>query len=77
MTDVGKHDLDMEVLPRIASLIDSRVIEFCFVVPAESMTVFRSGTIKNMSALGEYYWPTESTEVKSRLCVLGMEGWTV
>ncbi len=77
MTDVGKHDLDMEVLPRIASLIDARVIEFYLVVPAGSMTVFRPGTIKNKSALGEYYWPTESAEIKTRLCVLGMEGWTV
>ena len=77
MTDVGKHDLDMEILHRIASLIDTSDIEFYFVVPAGSITAFRPGTIKNKSALGEYYWHTESAEIKTRLFVLGIEGWTV
>ena len=77
MTVSDKHGVDMEVLLRIAPLIDARVIEFYFIVPVGSMTVFRPGTIKNKSALGEYYWPTESAEIKTRLCVLGMEGWTV
>jgi hypothetical protein len=77
MTDVGKHDLDMDVLRRIASLIDTSDIEFYLVVPAGSITAFRPWTIKNKTAIGEYYWPTESAEIKTRLFVFDVKWWTV